>query len=524
MTSVNLYRIIKGDFLQRTRSYAFLITMAITLWTAYTFVPPPDAAYSTFTITGFKGAYNSAWVGHVSAMMLNITIFLFGFFLVNNSISNDIRTQVGQIAATTSISNFGYILAKTLSNFIVLLAITGVVFLGNIIFYLWRSGLSDFNIFNFILPYALVVLPLLWVVATMAIVAEVFLRRYLAVQYMGWFFLFSFAMASVMNADNTDGALMMDVFGTKTITSSVHEAIKVKFDAKADGVFIGYQKNDPAAQAFKAVIWNGVQWNFTFILSRVLWIAVCFGMLFLSAKFFHRFDLTPKQPKAKSKVSSIDKKTINLNKPTLLPSLVSDFSVWPFVKTELKLMLRKGPSWLWVASAGIWISLWFVKISVAHQVLLPLLWFVQIGRIADLTTKEKDHRVHYFSFACYKPLQRMLPAQLLAAFLLFQTLAFPLLLRLAFANNLMAVTGIALGALFIIALSAALGVITQGKKVFEIIFFILTYVIIQKSAAADYLGAFTHENPFQYLSTMFVLCILFVTLCISVRAYQLQHD
>ena len=55
------FTIVKSDYVQRTRSYAFLITLCASLAVAYTFVPEPNANYSTISIADYVGYYNSAW-------------------------------------------------------------------------------------------------------------------------------------------------------------------------------------------------------------------------------------------------------------------------------------------------------------------------------------------------------------------------------------------------------------------------------------------------------------------------------
>ena len=90
-----IYNIIKADYLQRTRSYSFLITLIITVYVAYLFVPANDATYTTLSTAGkqvYKGAYNSAWVGYVSAIMTTVMLSLYGFLLVNSGIKKDIDT------------------------------------------------------------------------------------------------------------------------------------------------------------------------------------------------------------------------------------------------------------------------------------------------------------------------------------------------------------------------------------------------------------------------------------------------
>ncbi|WP_243456863.1 hypothetical protein [Polaribacter batillariae] len=71
--------IIKLDYLQRTRNYNFLITLCASLAIAYTFVPEPNANYSTIRISDYVGYYNSAWFGYVTAIMSSIFLSLIGF-------------------------------------------------------------------------------------------------------------------------------------------------------------------------------------------------------------------------------------------------------------------------------------------------------------------------------------------------------------------------------------------------------------------------------------------------------------
>ncbi|MEO7043991.1 MAG: hypothetical protein ABI091_01700, partial [Ferruginibacter sp.] len=170
--------IIKGDYQQRTRSYAFLITLAISLYLAYTFVPAPGADYTTVKIGKYVVLNNTAWVGYVTAMMASVFLSLLGFYLVNSSIQKDIDTEVGMIIATTQVSNFKYLFTKVLSNFMVLLTITGLVSIMGIILVFVRSNGAAFNIVQFILPYLLTTLPCIFFIASLAVLAEVFLGKW----------------------------------------------------------------------------------------------------------------------------------------------------------------------------------------------------------------------------------------------------------------------------------------------------------------------------------------------------------
>ena len=196
-----IYNIIKADYLQRTRSYSFLITLAVTVYAAYSFVPPDSAAYTTLSASGYKGAYNSAWVGYVSAIMTTVMLSFYGFLLVNSGIKKDIDTEVGLIIATTPISNFKYLLCKQLSNYLVLITIAGCTFSISLILFFIRGTGFPFILSNFVLPYLFFAVPALFVVASLAVVAEVFLGKRSILQYIIYFFLCGLTM-SLINTRN----------------------------------------------------------------------------------------------------------------------------------------------------------------------------------------------------------------------------------------------------------------------------------------------------------------------------------
>jgi len=218
--------IIKGDYLQRTRSYAFLVTLAISLYVAYTFVPAPEAAYTTVRIGNYIGENNSAWIGHVTAMMTSVFLSMIGFFLVNNSLKKDIETEVGMIIATTRVSNFKYLLSKTLSNFLVLMSIMAIVLLMSFFIFYFRSTGFSFEISQFVIPYLFVTLPSLFIVSALAVVAEVFLGRRSVIQYIGFFILFNVVVANIQMKKGSEMLTYIDPFGVKVVSMGMERFVQ----------------------------------------------------------------------------------------------------------------------------------------------------------------------------------------------------------------------------------------------------------------------------------------------------------
>lgn len=521
-----IYSIIKADYRQRTRSYAFLITLAITFYAAYSFVPPPTASYTTLNVVGYKGVYNSAWVGYVSGMMTAIMLSLYGFFLVNGGIKKDIDTEVGLIIATTPITNFGYLLSKMLSNFMVLLTIAGCTFIVSIIMFFVRTSGYPFIIGNFIIPYLLFAIPALFMVSALAVVAEVFLGRRSILQYIAFFFVFGVMMANVENQKNDTVATFIDMFGVHSLTVSVKNQVNNQFNEHITAVNLGFTFHKK--QSFKTFEWNGVALTGVFLWSRLLWIMLAPCLVYFSSFFFHRFDF--KQTPGEKKKSATDTQHIQTTaiisagiSMRLLPPLVTDYGIFPFVKTELLLLIRKGNEWFWLVTGGVWISMLFAPLNVTHLYLLPVLWFLQVTRLSDLAIKEETNRLHYFTYAAYKPLQRMLSAQILAGVILALALALPAIVRYAIAFDAYSVFNIVSGAIFIVMLAVCLGIVSRGKKLFEILFFLITYTITQKLPFVDYLGAITHNDHIVYMAIVSGLNIILLMISVSARRYQLRH-
>ena len=60
-----LYHMVKADFLERVRSYSFLVILAGALYLAYSVI-----AEKVWVLVGdgYRGVYNSAWIGMLMAI------------------------------------------------------------------------------------------------------------------------------------------------------------------------------------------------------------------------------------------------------------------------------------------------------------------------------------------------------------------------------------------------------------------------------------------------------------------------
>jgi hypothetical protein len=513
--------IIKADYLQRTRSYVFLITLLVSVYVAYTFIPGYNSGYTTVRIGNYVGKNNSAWIGHVTAIMSSTFLWIIGFYLVNNGIKRDKETGVGQIIATTSISNFGYLLAKAFSNFCILLTIVFIIILMAFGLYVFR-GESNFDVIQFLMPYFFATIPSIFLVSVVAIVFEVVFGDKTNLMNVAFFFLFGIVIA-MTNARSNPSLQFIDPLGIKFLTNQMVEMVNLTDAKNTNDISVGYLFNDKLKTSY--FDFQGSTWSVFYALSRIIWVAIGFGLLFITSKFFNRFD---------SKVIILSKKKstdliFNELKTELkqinlldLPKINPQFGIFPIIKTEFLMLIRKGSKWFWLVNFGGMMALFFMPMMIAYQIALPVLWFLQINRWADLATKEKFFGTSNFIYSSFKPLQRLLTSQIIAGFLLATFLASPLIIRQLFDGNWFAVISIIIGGLILVSFAVCSGIVSGGKRLFEILFFAVTYGLISGLPYADYLGAF-HQD-FQYI--MFLIVVIFLLLATSflVRKHEIKNQ
>ena len=507
---------LKYDYLQRTRSYAFLITLCASLAIAYTFVPEPNASYSTIRISDYVGYYNSAWFGYVTAIMGSVFLSMIGYYLINSGIKRDFDTRIGQIIATTPTSNFKYLLYKMISNFLVLLTITGMVFIMSVILFFLYNDSFALDIMQFLKPYVIVTIPALFFIAAIAVVFEVIFGKYAIIQNIAYFFLFTMLM---FKANDVSNQYELDVFGTKIVVNKMEEQVQNILQTNEKTTMnIGYVvRNTNKTRQFE---FTGVDFPIVFVASRFGWMFIGVLLIILIATFFHRFDkkLRVSIKKQFTKTEETPKlKEVNLS---ILIKATTNYNVFPLLKTEFLMLFRKGKKWHWLINLTGMSLLVVLPLKIAHQIVLPILWFLQVGRLSDLTVKEQIHNVHYFAFTSYKPLQRLLISQLTAGIILMLLLALPIIIRQGLLLDITAVIAIALGAVLVISFAAFLGVVSRGKKLFEVLFFMITYIIINGVSCLDYFGGFEHES--YYLIQLIIFTCILISGCFLVRKIDID--
>jgi hypothetical protein len=520
---MNIFQsIIKADYLQRTRSNIFLITLMVSIYVAYIFLPEASATYSTVRIGNYIGFSNSAWIGHVSAIMASTFIWFIGFYIINNGIRRDVESGVGQIIATTSISNFKYLLAKTMSNFMILLTITAVIILTALGVLIARGSEYHFNLLQFLLPYLLATIPSIFFLSVLAVFFEIVFGKRTNLLNVSFFFLFS---TVILHIDKFSSPQMQwtDVLGVEYLLHQMSGIVNGGLSKVHQGICLGF--NIGGRKVTQYFLFEGSDFSLNYLASRFFWIVMAFVLLWISSKMFHRFDTkTFRLLPWKSQNISEDNPAV-LNEETILASLPKAniaFNIYPLVKAEFMMMLRKGPRWFWLINLGLFIAMFFTPLPKALQVLLPIIWFLQINRWADIATKEKFYGTSSFIYGSFKPLTRLLTAQIMAGTLLAIVFALPVILRYMLAGELSHLTGIILGALVLVAFAVGIGILSGGKRLFEILFFTVTYGVIQYIPQLDYFGG--QHNNIKYFIIQILMTMVLLATAFLIRSHEIKNQ
>lgn len=521
-----LYHLVRADFLERIRRYSFLVTLGLTVYVGYTFVPPVDANYVTVAFGSFRGVYTSAWIGTMVAILATVFLPLPGFYLVKNALERDRRTGVGQVIATTPMSGPLYILGKALSNFAVLAVIAGILALAAVVMQLVRGEESRVDLIALLTPILLIVTPAMALVAALAVFFETV--RWLrggfgnVVYVMVWLGLILFAAAPSM-ANRSGGTGISDPLGVSQPLASMARACKAAFPDWNGSIDLGYAMRTETTP-FQTFQWAGMEWTAGLVLGRLLWIAISIGVLLFAAVLFDRFDPAAERKRTRREKDADEAESL-AQVPSIAPSRDSHltplndsarrFRFRDALLAELRLMLKGVSRWWYLVAGGLIIASLFAPIDAARHGLLPaaLIWPLLIW--SGMGSREDRHNTKQLVFSAPYIIRRQLPALWVAGVVLGLALSVGVATRLAFGGDWSAAAAALIGAAFVPSLALALGIWSGSSKLFEVLFVLLWYVgPINQVPALDFAGisnkAVEMGMPLVFLAVSIALCGLTV--------------
>lgn len=545
-----VYHLMKADFLERVRRYSFLIVMGMTVYAGYLMLPSADAPYNAFVICGYRGFYNSPWVGTVFGIVASTLLTLPGFYLVKDAINRDYFTRVGQIIAATPMTRPAYILGKWLSNLAVLTVIIAVLTLMAIIMQLVRAEAGGFDLWALIVPIWFMGLPIMAIVAAVAVFFESvpFLRG--GAGNVVYFFVWGVVLMSSVGGMFVS---VSDITSHNDFAGLSGTMVDILRQMSAAGLDISRGTTDlgvpTGGREIGRFLWNGLDWSGGIFLKRSIWLGLA-GVIALAAAIpFDRFDPARRrigrQRKGKrpgrasgilQKLSSVLAFSISAANETAestIPTVAMHLTplkeqrthqrFWPVFFAELHLMIRGQKWWWFIVALGLVIASLLSPLDVVRRYLFPAAWMWPILLWSALGNREGRYHTSRIVFSTPHPFRRQLLAIWLAGFLIAIITGSGAGVRLILSGQWDHFLAWGIGAAFIPSLALASGVWSGNSRLFEVVYLLWWYLgSIDRVPVLDYMGitsqAVTDGIPIIY----FAASTLLLGVAIVGRRRQLQ--
>jgi ABC-type transport system involved in multi-copper enzyme maturation permease subunit len=433
-----------ADVRQRTRTFTTLLIVAFALQIGYLFVPDASASYVTVDMGGWRGIYDSNWMGAATALMI-VTLFpLAGFFLVRPAMTRDASLGTLDLVLAAPLSRASIVLGKWLSNIAVLAGVAGVTMLAAIVMQLVRSENRTIDLTAYLLPYLIVVLPACAVTAACAVVFSTIPGMGGILGGVVWFFVWTAML--VIPIGQTEGTRMVaaEPFGLTAITSSlfaslqahVGNAVTIKRDLD-----IGFS----TSAGIKTYPFTGIAWTPALLLYRAVWTAL--AALACVAISPLAFRTRPRAPRPRAAV---------------LTRIVGALPLPRLLHAELLQGVGLAGPWWAIGVVALTVGALFATGEASARGVAPLAWVWPIGPIAALSVADVRAGLGGVLLATPTAAWRRVVARWLAAFCLA---ALPIA-ALAVHAGPAGVSLLAIAAA-VAAVGIALGTIARAAAAFE---------------------------------------------------------
>ena len=487
-----IWRCAKADALERARRPAYTISLMVFVVLTFLMFPAIDAPYQVIDLNGYRGIYNSAWMGASLAMLQILFLPIFCFYLIKNALAHDREQRVGDLIASSPISTGSLMLAKWLSNMALLTGICLLMVVTSIMAQLWFGDDRLVNVAQYILPQLMFVWPVMALLAALALLFE-------SVRWLrgGWgnvlyFYLWCGALVGMMKT----------TLGFSAISEQMKVMVQTLYPS-ADMVWrIGISVLD-ADRVLKTFVWPGLEYRSAMLLMAMIMLSIAAVTLLLAIVIFDRFR-HDNHPDARSRAPSfLARLWAKMIAPlaSLFGWLCEPFAFSRMIRLEFVLLCGgRHPVWYLLLTAGVVAQL-MLSIDAVLHIVLPAVFLLCTLTLSPLGQREAQSGTSALLFSCVSPMRRQFPAMCCAGLLLLLLCCSGALLRFALAGDMLAFTMLVNGCLFVVLLALALGSMTGSTRAFEIIFTGFWYMgLLQGALHTDFIGV--HMSSAEQLSML----------------------
>ncbi len=466
-----------ADFRERARRPAFVVLLLAAAGLGYLAAPPASTGYTMVKLGAFRGVYDSGYLGVMLAMVGALWLALCGFYAIKNTITRDAATGVGQILAATPLSRAGYLLGKYLSNLMVLGSLAGVLALTGLGMLLLRGESDGVDLVALWLPFPLLCLPFLGVVAAAALVFETVRPLRGGAGNVVWFFGYLFLFLAGVGTT-----------GLSAIGAGMQADLLAQHPGVGTEISIGLTTEDGGLGVFR---WSGLDVTAGLVAQQLgLLLATVLAAL-IPALWFTRFDTAGGQGQAPTQdtaPSSAPQAPAFAATAAPRTPVVFGHPLAGLCAGELRVLVKGQSRWWWLGLVGLTLAALVVGANGGSNLVLLLAWVWPVLVWSRLGAQAHEHDVHLLTGAGAAP-QRRLRGVWAAGAAVAALAGIGPLLRMLLGGDLPGVAAWAAGAAFIPALALLLGTLGRSARLFQLVYLMLWYAVANGLPAVDVMGA-----------------------------------
>lgn len=532
-----LWALAISDFRERVRRPTFLAILLAAVALGYAAAPPTSANYAMLSVGGYRGAYDSEYLGTVLALMGGMWLSFAGFYAVKNSITRDDATGVGQVLAATPVRNTAYTFGKFLSNSMVLIALTAILAMMAPVMQLLRGESTAIDLAGLWLPFLLFPVPMIALTAALAVVFETLRWLRGGLGNVVWFFGWLAAVGTLALGSS------LDPLGFQAVAGSLRADLLAQHPQVSDtSLSAGLITQQHPLHRFD---WSGLDITAGLLAGRFALLVLAVGLALLSALWFTRFDASrkvrsgPTTPDSTINVEDVSSgkasgaatapaKSATASRPNFTVSAapgtpaVRGRVFRGLVVGELRILLRGVPRWWLLGSLALILASLVVPTSWVAFPMLPLAWVWPVLIWSRLGTQQYEHFVHPLVGTGLAH-RRRLTAEWLAGLLLAAFSGLGPLVRMGVATDWAGIAAWFGGVVSIPSLALALGVLGRSNRLFQGVYLTLWYMVMNSVAAIDFMGAVRENGHPSGPGPLTIMGVSAVLLATALLTDEIRH-
>lgn len=504
----NFFQLVSIETIKYMRNSRFFILISLILFLAYMAVPAASAGYQVFYISGVRGEYNSAWLGGMGTMLSTIFIWLFGFYMLKNRVTNDSQYKLMPLISSSPVRNLTYLSSKFLSNFFIVMTIHVILMASFLIMQLLRGENYSIEILDYIGPTLYLIIPSFAMLSAIAILFDT--TPGLKGTTGNILFFFLWLILSVMSLEKPDS--FIDIFGIDVIRSDmVNEAgfVYGEMVNGNDGGSFGYYPMNQPALTFE---WQGIDWSLTKHFKRGLWIVGAILLTLLSTVMFNAFPPNNKSSSWLFLRESKNSRDQRFEMPSIsLTSIVKTnrVNLMKVVQYESLFLIKKMSLWWHLVTIAIILFCLFAPMSFV-KAWLPVMMIWPLSAWSHINVKEKRYGVIELLRTTCSPIYPFFAAWV-SGVCIATIVSLGVIIRFLIAGDYLQLLCWLIACFFIPALASALGAWSGSEKMFEVIYMIWWYLgPVNGMSYVDFSGVATPAPLMYSAMTIILLAIAYV--------------